>query len=337
MIPLHRSVLKFYHFVRTVVASLQWGYRSSRPVAQATIGTAVLLVASSAILGACSYTLTPAENPTFKREKIRYLYVEPMVNNTYRPGVENVVYNEVLKAFISNERFKVVEDRSLAHVILRGSVNNADYSLNSTRAAINLGPSTPRSDAFQGSSTDPVASSYEAVLSCHFELVQIRKSKEFLESEKVRVLEEKRLAEKKTQEQAILAELEQSKSKAKGGKKGAKAQLKKGSTDLERIGQESAKTLGVRAAPGNPDEGATDRARYVVEGEILKAHAPDPEISNALWSGNFERRKPFLATNQLGTFGTTSSLINDSEFDRALIDLANSIGLDMHEDIFVSF
>jgi hypothetical protein len=56
-----------------------------------------------------------------------------------------------------------------------------------------------------------------------------------------------------------------------------------------------------------------------------------------LWSGGFSKSKPFPANNQLGVFGTTSALINESEFDRVLRDLAEGIAADMHESMLAGF
>lgn len=55
--------------------------------------------------------------------------------------------------------------------------------------------------------------------------------------------------------------------------------------------------------------------------------------AGALWRTEFNRSKAFPGSNQLGVYGTTSSLINESEFERALDDLAAQIALDVHESM----
>ena len=45
----------------------------------------------------------------------------------------------------------------------------------------------------------------------------------------------------------------------------------------------------------------------------------------------------FPGNNQLGVFGTTSHLINESEFERALQELSERVALDMTENLFSMF
>lgn len=52
-----------------------------------------------------------------------------------------------------------------------------------------------------------------------------------------------------------------------------------------------------------------------------------------LWKTEFGRSKTFPGSNQLGIYGTTSSLINESEFERALDDMSSQIALDVHESM----
>lgn len=56
-----------------------------------------------------------------------------------------------------------------------------------------------------------------------------------------------------------------------------------------------------------------------------------------LWGASLTREKLFAGNNQPGVFGTTSMLINESEFERALGDLAESMTGDLHESIFSMF
>jgi hypothetical protein len=56
-----------------------------------------------------------------------------------------------------------------------------------------------------------------------------------------------------------------------------------------------------------------------------------------LWSASFDRSRPFVANNQLGAFGTTSALINESEFDRALREMAESMMADVNESMLAMF
>ena len=56
-----------------------------------------------------------------------------------------------------------------------------------------------------------------------------------------------------------------------------------------------------------------------------------------LWSNSFSKGKQFPSANQLDVPGTTSPLINQSEFERALGDLAPMIALDAEESMFSRF
>lgn len=56
-----------------------------------------------------------------------------------------------------------------------------------------------------------------------------------------------------------------------------------------------------------------------------------------IWSGAFTKQKSFPGANQLDVPGTTSALINESEFDRALSDLSRSMMDDVHESMVAMF
>mgnify|MGYP001574673287 CR=1 FL=1 len=56
-----------------------------------------------------------------------------------------------------------------------------------------------------------------------------------------------------------------------------------------------------------------------------------------IWTAPFSRLKRFPANNRLDVLGTTSALINESEFDRALGDLAESMMGDVHESMLSMF
>ena len=56
-----------------------------------------------------------------------------------------------------------------------------------------------------------------------------------------------------------------------------------------------------------------------------------------LWSDQIVRNKSFPASNYLGTLGSTSSLINEGEFERSLGDLSSGIAIDAEESINAIF
>lgn len=69
-----------------------------------------------------------------------------------------------------------------------------------------------------------------------------------------------------------------------------------------------------------------------------KSGSPEKLYSRALvWKKDFSRNKTFQANNQLGAFGTTNVLNNDSEFDYVLQELAQLMSRDVHENMLQAF
>lgn len=56
-----------------------------------------------------------------------------------------------------------------------------------------------------------------------------------------------------------------------------------------------------------------------------------------VWGATFDRSKSFQANNEVGVLGTTSAIINDSEFDRTLSDLADGMMIDVYESLLSMF
>lgn len=59
----------------------------------------------------------------------------------------------------------------------------------------------------------------------------------------------------------------------------------------------------------------------------------DNKSGKKLWSDTLQRQKSFNATTYLGTLGSTSALINESDFERTLGDLSVSTVTDAEESI----
>lgn len=58
---------------------------------------------------------------------------------------------------------------------------------------------------------------------------------------------------------------------------------------------------------------------------------------SAIWSGGFGGSKEFPGNTKTGVLGTTADLINESEFDRALWDLAQAMTTEVHESMMAMF
>ena len=181
---------------------------------------------------ACGYTLQNSKNPALTKEGIHKIYVEPLVNNTYKAGVENTVYNALVKKISSHEHVKLVRSAEDADAVIKGTVASAEYTSSALTTASQLAP------IGTGPSNILVASQYNALLTCTFDLYRAKK---------------------------------------------------------------------------------------------------DGTHGDYLWGSQFSRTKFFPANTQLGTLGTTSALINDSEFDRTLSDLAESMMSDVHESMLGLF
>ncbi len=69
----------------------------------------------------------------------------------------------------------------------------------------------------------------------------------------------------------------------------------------------------------------------------LKRNRPKPGQAPILWTNAFSKTKAFPSANQLDVPGTTSPLINQSEFERALSEMSALIAIDSEESMFSRF
>lgn len=204
----------------------------------------VLLLASSLFSGCAGYEFQRSENPLLLREGVQSIYIAPLINNTYKPGVENLVYNELVRTILAGQRIKIVAKPEHADAVLVGKVNQANFNPAGVVPSQNLYPpedsklpdGTPI--PLEGPKNISIATEYGAGLGCDF--------------------------------------------------------------SLER-------------------------------------QVPIKGKTKVLWSSGFSRYRTFPGNNQKGVFGTTSPLINESEFDRALRDMAQSMMADLHESMLAMF
>lgn len=204
-----------------------------------SLGLPVLFVLG---MTGCGYTFQGTQNPLLNLYGIRKVYISPLVNDTFKPGVENLVYNELLRVISANQRVRVVSLTEDADAVLDGNVTAAAYTVNAGTQSGSLYPQTAEIRKRIQAPPDgiPVAGEYSATLNCSFKLT-LRHDRQ-----------------------------------------------------------------------GSP-------------------------VNQILWSSPFSRSKVFPSNTQLGPFGTTSGLINDSEFDRALRDLARVMMQDVHENMLAMF
>ncbi len=175
------------------------------------------------IFSGCGYVLQTSGSRLANEEGIRTVFVSPVKNQTYQTGVENLVYNALVKRLSARRQFRLVHRIEESDAVLEGVVLDAAKGINGESKASDLNPKGVGSDKIL------VAHEYSAKLNCQFSLTR----------------------------------------------------------------------------------------RQTGSGK-----------SALIWSGAFSRSRLFPANNQLGALGTTSALINESEFERALSDLADNI---MHD------
>lgn len=198
----------------------------------------------------CGYSLQSSyHSDALEKDGIHRIYIAPVVNNTYKTGVESVVYNATVRALTTFKGYKIVKNPAQADAILSSSVDGAVSQVGSPVTANQLNPG-PLQNAAARFADVLVASTYNAVLTCTFTL-------------------------------------------ARGGPK--------------------------------PDK------------NIKPKYLPPGLRNPVVWASTITRMKPFPGSNQLGVLGDTSPLINDSEFDRALLDLAQQTASDVREGIISRF
>ena len=93
-----------------------------------------------------------------------------------------------------------------------------------------------------------------------------------------------------------------------------------------------------RIPDGHPDVSSVYSATLTCSFQLRSNKRTDTlSQGQTLWSSGVTRKKRFNASNQFSVLGTTSSIINDSEFERALSDLATSMMGDVHEFMLAMF
>ena len=185
----------------------------------------------------CGYGFQSAKDSSLKKYEVEKIFVRPIVNRSFKPGVENVVYNALVRSLRGYGRVVIVPSKELADGILEGSVNNANYTASGSSYVSSMTPAGVGGPL--PTSNFPVAGSYSASLECYFRLLRIRHKK-----------------------------------------------------------------------PQPPDE---------------------------IWAGTFAASVPFAAANQLDVPGTTSAIINESEFDRALSNMARDMMDDVNNSMVAGF
>jgi hypothetical protein len=274
---------------------------------------AVALILSgfaSAWVSGCGYGFQNSKNPLLTRYGVRKVFVAPLRNETLKPGIENVVYNELVKVIAMNRRVLLVGSREEADAVLTGSITDAAYSRSATATGEQLYPTAgqlnslgQKIDISRPSANTQVATEYSASLAGSFSLDLV--DHEALRKAKLEA------ALKQGKPVPAIPEI-------------TPAPSRETQPPEALLSQQPSLGLPTAIAPGN-----LSRTADPLE--------PAPRDRSHLWSGSFSRSQVFPGNNQLASFGTTGHLINDSEFDRALREIAESIMHNLHESMLAMF
>ncbi len=89
---------------------------------------------ASLLLQGCGYTLRTSKSKFVEDAKIRTLFLVAVSNNSFKPGVDSLVYNAAAKMFASSAILKLVHSEEQADVLLNMVVLAADLTPGSTSA-----------------------------------------------------------------------------------------------------------------------------------------------------------------------------------------------------------
>lgn len=134
-----------------------------------TLRLAAGLAALTLALSGCGYTLQTSKSPLVEREKITTVYVAPASNGTLRVGVENMVYNALVRSLSAHKTLRMVSREEDAETVLNSSIKNIVVTTNATTPGENI----PGDDRFKPYFKDiPFTTYYSASLDCSFSLVK---------------------------------------------------------------------------------------------------------------------------------------------------------------------
>ncbi len=111
------------------------------------------------ILTGCGYYLQGTKNP-LKELGVEKIYVKEFKNKSYRPGVEQMFTNAIIREVAKAKAFTLVNNPKEADAILSGEISAADGSIIETKETTLL-----------NGLTQQVGSKYSAAVSCQVSLV----------------------------------------------------------------------------------------------------------------------------------------------------------------------
>jgi len=118
----------------------------------------------------CGYQLRGTTRPFFEKNNIRTLYVEPVKNNSYKAGVEIMVYNALRKRIAEGGYVRVVDQESLADATFSSTVTEASYSPYAITTGDTISTGDPNGPTQPLLSNVQIASSYNVILKVRYKL-----------------------------------------------------------------------------------------------------------------------------------------------------------------------
>lgn len=223
---------------------------------------------------------------------IRKIFIMPLRNESYKAGVENTVYNALVREFSARGAIQIIQDKTKADAIIQGVIHTASY--------VPAGYSTANSLPPVGTAPNNVivASDYNATLACSFALLRI--NRKIYDPDKNEIVPEN-------------------------------------SYDWFDLPPPDDPEVIKRIALIERDEKCAELKQQIKDENKPKKDVKLKQPLETLWSARFSRTDTFQANNQLGVLGRTSELINDSEFERALKDMAESMMPDVHVALLERF
>ena len=165
-----RMVILTYFF--TQLHCLVYGIRAR--VFWSAAALVVAGVATSAVISGCGYTLQRSRSELTEREGVYRIFVEPLKNNSFKPGIENVVFNQLVRTVSVGRRVELARSKDDADAVLSGRVDQAEYVVSNfveARGRQSAGDVNPGRDDLYFSTA--VAAEYTATLGCSFELKRL--------------------------------------------------------------------------------------------------------------------------------------------------------------------
>ncbi len=126
-----------------------------------------LSIAAALLASGCGYTLSHSAH-ALRDNGVTKIYIAPIQNKTYKAGAEVQVFNQLIKTFRGFGSVEIVSKRELADGELSGELVTAEYSRSGETTADLLQPKGT------GDSKIKVATTYQATLSCSFQLRRIQ-------------------------------------------------------------------------------------------------------------------------------------------------------------------